>query len=478
MESTAADETLTATLKALEQDAGRDAGALFVDLVCRYFAGPGEGPPPDEQVPAPHAAEPPAVGRPLDEVAGRLFRDVVRGSRRLDVPGYLLAPIGPPLPASVWSEALIGAMNQSLRVHVMSPAATPLETGLVRWMTRLVGWGAGAGGAFTSGATESNVSALLAARARLDPRAWAEGLDASPPVVLAGENVHFGIRRTLGMIGLGTDRLLTVALRDHRIDPAALEGKLREQAALGRRVMAVVATAGSYAKGVFDDLAAVGAVCQRHGVWLHVDAAIGGTALLSRRHRLRLRGIELASSVSWDLHKLALLPLQAGVLLVRDERELENAFAPPHEGPPRPRSPDQFLRSFLNSRRFDALKLWVALERYGVDGLGAIYDHLCSLAEALYERVRRRPDFEPLHAPESSLLCFRYLGEGRRSEAELDALNRRAWGRSFAQGHPLVSASVIDGRAWMIAAVTNPFFRVEDITPLLDRIAVLGKEPP
>src|SRR5207249_7488600 len=120
-------------------------------------------------------------------------------------------------------------------------------------------------------------------------------------------------------------------------------------------------------------------------------------------HRSRLQGLARARSVSWDPHKMLLLPLPAGTLLMRDEQDLERAFAQRapylfHEEAAL-RRPDQGLRSFLCSRRADALELWVALRRYGADGLGALYDHLCATAGALYQVILQRDDFEVLHQP-------------------------------------------------------------------------------
>lgn len=480
------DPVLAATLAAIEADRGPEAGALFVDLVSRAL----RPDPPAALTDAPDAVPssdapatrrfttPPAEGRSLAEVVRDLERDLFDGSLWPGHAASMSAPLPAPLPASVWSEALIAAMNQSLRMESMSPTGTPLETDLIRWMARLIGWGDGAGGTFTSGASESNFSALLAARARVRPAAWTEGVGSDPPIVLAAPNVHFCIARALGEIGLGTRCLDIVPSDDLRLDAGALDRRLREHARAGRPVMAVVATSGAHVTGVFDDLEAIGAVCDAHGAWLHVDAAIGGAALLSSTQRWRLAGIERASSVAWDLHKLSMIPLQAGVLIVKDERALERAFAADDDEAGRgayARSPDQCDRSFQNSRRFDALKLWVALQRHGAAGLGALYDQMCSLAGELHRQVTARPDFEPLNTPESSLVIFRYVGDGGFDEPTLDLLNRRIWSAASDRRLAILSAARVTGHVGIVAAMTNPFFREDRITTLLDHLADLGR---
>ena len=483
------DPFLQATLAAIEDDRRPEAGALFVEVVCRALCAAARPDASDaaqrSSTPAARRfASPPAEGRPLAEVVRDLERDFFDGSLWPGHPASMSAPLPAPLPASVWSEALIGAMNQSLRMESTSPTGTLLETELVRWMARLIGWSDGAGGTFTSGASESNFSALLAARARVLPGAWTEGVGTDPPIVVAAPNVHFSIARALGELGLGASRLDIVPSVDPRLDPAALEVRLRDHARAGRRVLAVIATSGAHVTGAFDDLRAIGEVCDAHGVWLHVDAAIGGAALLSSTQRWRLAGIERARSVAWDLHKLSLMPLQAGVLLVRDERLLERAFAPAGDGADAGtsgapvRSPDQCHRSFQNSRRLDALKLWVALQRHGTAGLGALYDRLCALAGELHRQVSARPELEPLNTPESSLVIFRYVGDRTLDEPTLDLVNRRIRGEAARRRVAVLSLVRVDGRVGLVAVMKNPALRDDQIALLLDQLVDLGAIPP
>src|SRR5438067_925836 len=174
-----------------ESDAERDTGERVVALVAEYLARTrdGEGPVSTGLAPAELARrfdEPlPARGRPLDEVLARVRRDILSDANRLMHPMYMGHQVSPPLPAAIWSDALVSALNQSIAVSEMSPTGTAVETQLVRWMCGLVGWGAGAGGTLTSGGTEATFTALLAARAAACPDAWQEGVGAGgaePPV--------------------------------------------------------------------------------------------------------------------------------------------------------------------------------------------------------------------------------------------------------------------------------------------------------
>ena len=472
--------TSESILDELERDTAREAGAGFLDLVADYFADTrtGEGPVSTSLTPAEIAArfdEPlPREGRPLAEVVERLRREVLADCNRLYHPMYIGHQVSAPLPAAVWTEPVIGALNQSVAVWEMSPVATMIEHRVVRWLADLAGFGAEAGGTLTSGGTEATFTALLAARNAAIPDAWENGVGADPPVVLYGEHAHYAVTRAVGELGLGMRSAIPVASRGFRMDQRALRAALEELERAGRRVMAVVATAGSTATGAFDDLEAVGALCAERGLWLHVDGAHGASALLSARHRHRLDGLRHARSLAWDPHKGMLLPLSVGTVLVREERDLEDAFAQraPYlfHGPAGERSPDQGKRSFQCSRRADVLKLWVALQRYGADGIGRVYDHLCDVARVAYDAIGERGDFEALHEPESNILCFRWLG-GETDPERVDALNRAlrpAYNRS---GEGWITATVLEGRPVLRITVMNPRTRPEHVRALLDGLA-------
>jgi L-2,4-diaminobutyrate decarboxylase len=338
-------------------------------------------------------------------------------------------------------------------VAELSPAATAIERRLLRWLADLAGLPEGAGGTFTIGAQEGTYTALAAARARLWPDAWEQGVGGRQAVVLTSELAHYSVQRAVGGLGLGTASCVPVAVdARYAMDPAALEAALAAQSV---PVLAVVATAGSTPVGAFDDLEAIGRVCAEHGVWLHVDGAHGASALLSAHHRQRLAGVERADSLVWDPHKMLGLPLASGALLVRDEQLLDAAFAQRADYLFHDRSErvyDQGVRSFQCSRRGDALKLWIAWQRHGTDGLAALYDHLCATTLALHDAVAAHPDFEPLHRPEANILCFAHRGG-------LDEALRTAWNAS---GHGHLSLTRLRGRAVLRATIMNPFTRPED----------------
>ena len=477
--------TLDELLAAIAADGTPEAAAAIAGVAADYLAAAARD---DTHVsrweePSAIAArfdEPmPAGGMPLHEVARRVRELVVENANWLAHPMAMGHQVSPPLPAAVWADAVTSALNNSLAVREMSPTLTHLERRVVRWMCDAVGFGAGSGGTFTSGGTEATLAALLSARARLLPDSWQDGVGDARAVVLCGAHTHYAVSRAVGVLGLGVRQLLAVPAVAHRIDPRALHERLAALRAEGRPVLAVVATSGHTATGSFDDLDAVADACAEHGAWMHVDGAHGASAILSAAHRHRLRGIARADSVAWDPHKMMLTPLASGVLLVRDERALERAFTqqapylfqPTDEGV----TPDIGVRSLQCSRRGDALKVWVALQRYGADGIATLYDHLVALTAALHARLDAHPRFVVLHQPETNILCFRFTGDGRLGEETLDEVNRRLRERYNRSGAGWITATMLDGRRVLRVTIMNPRTTEGHLDRLVEGLDEVGR---
>src|SRR4051812_3081595 len=264
----------------LESDMTAESAALFTTLAVDYLSETRErrGAVSTTRTAAELDArfdEPiPRDGAPLAQVVDRLRDEVIADCNHLYHPRYVGHQVSAPLPAAIWTESLTAALNQSVAVAEMSPTATPMEHRVIRWLCELVGYGAGAGGTLTSGGTEATLTGLLAARSAAIPDVWTQGVGAEPPVVLCGEHSHYAVSRAVGEMGLGMRSLIAIPSRDWRMDTSALAATLDQLARDGRRVMAVVATAGSTATGSFDDLETIGALCESHGgIWLHVDGA-------------------------------------------------------------------------------------------------------------------------------------------------------------------------------------------------------------
>src|SRR3954470_19794414 len=308
-------------LAELEADTSLEVGNQFAAVTARYFestrSGKGQVSTPltSEELERRFAEEFPTDGKPVAEIIGRLERQVIADANKYYHPMYMGHQTSAPLAVGVWMESVIGALNQSVAVWEMSPTASMIEHRIVSWLAKLAGYGAGAGGTLTSGGTEANFTAMLAARNAAVPDAWENGVGADPPVVVYGEHAHYAVTRAIGQLGMGKRCGVAVASRNHRMDVELLVGALARLRNEGKRIMAVVATAGTTATGSFDDLETIGELCTERGLWLHVDGAHGASALLSSRPPRALSGLSYSRSLAWDPHKMMLLPLAAGMVL-------------------------------------------------------------------------------------------------------------------------------------------------------------------
>ena len=480
-------EDVTDVIATLEGDASADVAAQVIGLATRYFEATrrGEGPVSSGRSPNEIAARfngpMPEQGTDLATIVARIERDILADANRLAHPMYMGHQVSFPLSTAVWTDAVISALNQSVAVEEMSPTLTSLEHRVIRWMCDAVSFPAGSGGTLTSGGTEATFTALLAARAAALPDSWMNGITEPRPVVLCGEHTHYAVTRAVAELGLGMRSAIVIPSTNYRMDVGALEreiGRLRERQI---PIMAVVATAGHTATGSIDDLDAIGALCDGEAIWLHIDGAHGATAVMSDRHRHRVRGMERARSIAWDPHKMMLLPLPAGMLLVRSERELQAAFAQRapylfHGEDDAARVRDQGVRSFQCSRRADVLKLWVVLQRLGRRGIAALHDHLCDLAVQVREELAMHSEFELLHEPDSNILCFRYVGEKQADDETLDAINREIRERYNKSGAGWITATLLGGRRVLRVTMMNPRSTRAHIRALVDGLLSVASE--
>ena len=263
------------------------------------------------------------------------------------------------------------------------------------------------------------------------------------------------------------------------MDVQALEGQLSADRRDGVQPVAVVATAGTTNTGAIDDLDAIAAVCRRHGVWLHVDAAYGGPAILTAEYADRLRGISQADSVAVDPHKWLFVPVEAGLVFVRDADEMRNAFSlvPP------------YLRAaagvgglpwfseygFQQTRGFRALKVWMTMKQAGVNGLRAAIDGNLALARYLSDCVTSAADLELMAPPGLSVVCFRLL-EPPLDDNALDKFNRVVLERLQLGGEAFLTGTELRGRFVLRACIVNYRSRRGDIDRMLTAVRAIGRE--
>ncbi|MGZ8662968.1 MAG: pyridoxal phosphate-dependent decarboxylase family protein, partial [Actinomycetota bacterium] len=306
------------------------------------------------------------------------------------------------------------AHTYDINLAVDARAATQVEDQAVRWVAEFIGFPA-EGGAFTSGGTISNVSALAAARERALPGSRHAGLGGRRVAVYCSEEVHYSVMRAVELLGIGSDNLHTIPLDGlRRRRPDALADAIDADVAAGVVPVAVVATAGTTLTGAIDPIDAVADVCEARGVWLHVDGAYGLPAASVGSRDTDFAGFKRADSCSVDAHKWLYLPKACGVVLAKDADALAGAFA--HEQGYLPHQQHELHAVDITleySRPFRALKLWLAFRAHGAAQFRAAIARNLAEAELLYRHAQLTEDFEVMEAPPRlSIVPIRHVPPG------------------------------------------------------------------
>src|SRR3954470_18854888 len=347
------------------------------------------------------------------ESFGPFLADYLARTTRLHHPGALAHQVAVPDVPSALADLVHGVINNPMAIYEMGAAAATIEVAILEWMVEKVGWASGVGGVLTHGGSLAGLTAMLAARARSAPNAWSEGVG-TDLALLVPPSAHYSIERAAAILGLGEDAVVeleTDALE--RIRPERLDAALKRAHAAGRRPMALVAAACATSTGLHDDLVAIGEFCRRRGVWLHVDAAHGASALLSEPHRGLLAGVEHADSAVWDAHKMLRTSSLSAAVLVRRAQDIDGAFhqdasylfyETEREGV------DAMARAVECTKGALGVKLFMNLAWRGERGLGDYVASMYDRPRGFHAQIAARPGFECPYEPESNILCFRYGG--------------------------------------------------------------------
>lgn len=451
------------------------AAHTVVDLVADYIAGARAGAGPVTSTPDPDelAAELElgrwigAGGMDADALAEWLPR-YFDATVRLHHPGSLAHQVATPSTGAALADLIHGATNNPMAKYEMGAAGATIEREVVRWMLTKVGFDRDAGGGvLTHGGSIANLTALLAARAHADPGAWRAGVPAHLALLAPG-SAHYSVTRAAAIIGLGEQAVIELEVDElERIRPDRLGDALRRCAAAGRRPLALVATAPATSTGLHDDLRSIGAFCAANGIWLHVDAAHGGSALLSEHHRRLLDGIELADSVVWDAHKLLRTSTLCAAVLVRRERDLPAAFEQRGDYLFDGRDGtgfDLIDRALETTKATLGLKLFLSLAWEGERGLGEYVASRFELTRRFHHALSREPGITCPYVPESNILCFRV--EGHDQLALRDQI--------LAAGRLHIGSTTIAGERYLRIVVTAPDTSDDTVELLLDTLRELA----
>jgi aromatic-L-amino-acid decarboxylase len=388
----------------------------------------------------------PEKAEPFASLLADLDRIVLPGTTHWQSPSFFAYFPANASPPAILGDLVAAGLGVNGMLWATSPACTEIETVMLDWLVDLLGLPARfrsegrGGGVIQDSASSATLCALLAAR----ERATGAGAALSALCVYTSAEAHSSVRKSARIAGFSPALLRLVEVDDNfGMDPAALEAAMRADRDAGLVPCGVVATAGTTSSMGFDPIRAIGELCNADGAWLHVDAAMAGSAAVCPELRSHHDGIELADSYAFNPHKWLLTNFDCDCLYVADRASLTDALSVTPEYLRNDASASGSVLDYRDwqvplGRRFRALKLWFVLRSYGAEGLRRHVREHVRLAEGFAGRVDADRRFELCAPPVLNLTCFRHIAGDEASERLLHDLN--------ATGNVFLSHTRLGGR--------------------------------
>jgi len=449
----------------------RRDGHLLIDWIAEYLAHPERYPVLAQvepgQVRRALPEEPPEKPESLEAILQDVEKIIVPGLTHWNHPGFFayfaITGSGP----GILGELLSAAFNVNAMLWRTAPAATELEELVLGWLRQLLGLPPEFMGLINDTASVSSLCAIAAAREALGLRIREEGLAGRSDLprlrLYTSEQAHSSIEKAAIVLGLGQAGVEKIAVDDEfRLRSEALEAAIEEDLKAGWKPFCVVATVGTTSTTSVDPVPEIAEICERHKLWLHVDAAYAGAAAILPEKRWALASCERADSIVVNPHKWLFVPVDCSAFYCRHPSILRQAFSLVPEY--LRTSEGDRVRNLMDygiqlGRRFRALKLWMVLRAFGSDGLRQHLRAHIALAERFRGWIETSPDFELLAPVLFSVVCFRSRPHGlsARPETEgyLNRLNESALEAVNRTGEVFLSHTELNGRFALRLAIGN-----------------------
>jgi glutamate/tyrosine decarboxylase-like PLP-dependent enzyme len=393
--------------------------------------------------------------------------------------GEFMNPLWGGLNITAFAGEVIAALtNQSMYTYELAPLATLIEQTIINRMSEIIGFADGSG-TLTTGGSNGNMLGMLCARQSTNPQSSKTGFDGTKYVAFVSSESHYSVLMSANVIGIGHQNVIKVACDDKgRMKSSSLQEEIHRSRSNGLIPFCIVATSGTTVRGAFDPLRDIAKIAHDESLWLHVDAAWGGSSLFSSSKRHLMDGVELADSVCWDAHKMMGMPLICSAFIVKNERILSSVCSHGdvahylfHE---ETKNIDLGRYSLQCGRRNDALKLWLAWREIGDSGWASMVERYCSLADYLEMRVLEETNLEMVSSREWTNVCFRY--NDNSGEHDLNQLNKEIRNRMLREGEILVSRSNIDEKVVIRSVISNPSVSAKILDRLIEKVNLHASE--
>src|SRR5215203_1524331 len=429
----------------------------------------------------------PEKGIAIEDILGRFRDDVAPNAMGVPSPRYFGQFNPTPLPIGVWADALSSMLNQNAGAWRNGPSSAMMEARVIRWLCDLLDYGPQSFGTLASGGSEANLIALKCARDSVAAAIKDGGVRTAPGdlVIYASEQCHYSIDKSADLLGLGRDGVRKIPTDDRfHIIPDALREAITKDRDAGRIPCCIVGVAGTTSTGVIDPLEELAEIARENRCWYHVDAAYGGPLAFSAKHKDLLRGINLADSITFDPHKWMFVPFSCGATLVREGgRVLRDAFdmTPEYLSEDRGGADvefDFFRYGQMGTRRFNSLKLWMAIKFMGREGYAKTVERQIDLTKYLASQIDELKEFRRVGEVETAVCCFRFVPAGNLDGAELDRLQQQLQQQIERSGEAWLTTTVLHGRRAMRVNI-NSFLteqhHIDDLIELVVGAALRGR---
>ena len=399
---------------------------------------------------------PPHHGELIEAILADVEELIVPATTHWQSPGFMAYFASSGSGPGILGETIAAAFNVNAMLWRTAPAATELEQVTLDWLRQMVGLPGPVFGVINDTASSSTLYALAAAREaqtdlRIRERGMAGRADLPPLRYYASTEAHSSVEKAGIVLGVGREGLRRIPVDERfRMDPVALRQAIHEDVAAGIRPFAVVATAGTTSTTSVDPIPSIAALCEQHGLWLHVDAAYGGAAAIAPELRWVLDGADRADSIVVNPHKWLFTPIDCSVLWTRRPEVLRDAFSIVPEYLTTSDGSDQVAPNLMDygtslGRRMRALKLWMVIRHFGTEGLAQRIREHCEYASIVARWVEGERDFELLAPAPLSVVCLRAHPPGLDDPGTLDVLNQRIVERINTGGRFFVSHTKLRG---------------------------------
>lgn len=417
---------------------------------------------------------PPEEGRSPESVLERAAREILPVAGRVDHPRFFaFVPSSPTWPG-VLADYMAAGHNVFQGTWLGASGPSQLEVVVIDWFREWLGYPEGAGGLFTSGGSAASLDAFVAARE------WAGAPDR--PVVYMSDQSHTALSRAATIVGVRPEYVRKVRSDDYfRMDMGELARMVAEDRAAGLTPIAVCGNAGTTNTGAVDPLSEMADFCEKEELWLHVDAAYGGFAILTSEGRRLFAGLDRADSIAMDAHKWLFQPFEAGCLMMKDVRKLEAAFSVHPEylqdtqwGLDHPNFGDRGLQL---TRSFRALKVWMSIQTFGMAAFRRSVAKGIDLAKRAEDYVRASDVLQIANPASLGVVCFRV--NTRATELPVDVLeriNEAVQARVIETSTAMMSSTRLRGLYSLRLCILNHTTTWDDVRETLETIERFGQE--